>query len=248
MEQENQIVPAIPNEKFEHTEQFAMLTRGTSANASVRSGEYVVCINFKVCRPGGPHDGDLVALRKRRGHEIRDWVARLNFVDGAWQASYESTDPRWQKEPPVRLTADLEHDAADGLDVEILGCVQAAVRLDPRPSQIGVSMVAPKKPFLFSFAGAVERLIDLLATPVPVGWIASPASVGLNWAFTVPMAFSMIAGFAGYEMNLVRAEQEVAELVTTIMARGPPLVDLDVPFLHAGRLHRLENHRPSKPA
>jgi transcriptional regulator with XRE-family HTH domain len=203
MSQENHTVPGIPDTQMR---QFALLTEGTSANASIRPGEYAICVDFEDCRPGGPHEGDLVALRKWRALEIRTWIARLRFMDGAWQAHYESTDPRWQKEPPVRFAPGFTHeedgcfthDAADSCKIKVMGCVTGAFRYDPQPNQTGgfSAVTAPKKPRSFW-----RQVAQALATPVPAGWIASPASVALNWAVTLPTIVGLALHLARSEAN-----------------------------------------------
>jgi hypothetical protein len=74
-------------------------------------GEYAICVEYRQVRPAGPQQGDLVVVKKRRGmNEHKIFIARLRYRENTWQLSYESNDPRWQQERPIRLSEDLTRD------------------------------------------------------------------------------------------------------------------------------------------
>lgn len=129
------LVPSVPRPDLAGMRQFAIQARGTSANRTVQPGEYVICVEYQEMRPSGPQAGDLVVVEKRRGgnSEFKVLIARLRFIAGAWELHYESNDPRWQNEPPLRLSEDLKSDSRDHNPIEIVGGVLGVFRYDPQP-------------------------------------------------------------------------------------------------------------------
>ena len=106
--------------------------RGHVCDQTIPAGSYAICIDYNLSRPGGPVEGDLVVVEKRRGGEIKALIARLHFVNGAWELHYELNDPRWQREPPVRLSEDRQRDT-DGHAIDIVGHVRSFLSQDPQP-------------------------------------------------------------------------------------------------------------------
>jgi len=128
------IVPSLPSPDLVGMHQFAVQAQGESSNLAVRAGEYAICVSYNDARPYGPQAGDLVVLEKRRGsddkQEFKHWIARLHLVDGHWEARFESSDLRWQNEPPVRFDKDFKLDETDNLPIEIIGCVMGSFRYE----------------------------------------------------------------------------------------------------------------------
>ena len=114
--------------------QVAFEVRGSSASSTVHPGEYVICVDYQHIRPAGPHPGDLVVVKKRRGtDEYKIFVARLHYREKSWELHYEFNDLRWQHERPIRLSNDLAHDTIDHSPIEIIGYVLGAFRANPQP-------------------------------------------------------------------------------------------------------------------
>jgi transcriptional regulator with XRE-family HTH domain len=114
-------------------EQLAVEVRGHVCDQTIPPGSFAVYVDYNLSRPAGPVEDDLVVFEKRRGGEIKALIARLHFVNGAWELHYESNDPRWQKAPPIRLSEDCKCDVNDGLAIDIIGHVRSFVSEDPRP-------------------------------------------------------------------------------------------------------------------
>ncbi len=123
----------VSREDLRGLEQFAVEVRGHVCDQTIPAGSFAICVDYNLSRPGGPVEGDLVVIEKRRGGEIKALIARLHFVNGAWELHYESNDARWQKEPPIRLSDDGQRDLADGHAVDIVGHVRSFLNEDPQP-------------------------------------------------------------------------------------------------------------------
>jgi len=123
----------VSREDLQGLEQFAVEVRGHVCDQTIPPGSFAVYVDYNLSRPAGPVEGDLVVVEKRRGGEIKALIARLHFVDGAWELHYESNDPRWQREAPIRLSEDRKRDLADRLSIDIVGHVRSFVSHDPRP-------------------------------------------------------------------------------------------------------------------
>ena len=123
----------VSREDLQGLEQFAVEVRGHVCDQTIPAGSYAICVDYTLSRPGGPVEGDLVVIEKRRGGEIKALIARLHFLNGAWELHYELNDPRWQKEPPIRLSEDRQRDMNDGHAVDIVGHVRSFLSQDPQP-------------------------------------------------------------------------------------------------------------------
>jgi transcriptional regulator with XRE-family HTH domain len=123
----------VSREDLQGFEQFAVEVRGHVCDQTIPPGNFAIYVDYNLSRPSGPVEGDLVVVEKRRGGEIKALIARLHFVNGAWELQYESNDPRWQQEKPIRLSEDRKHDVNDGLALDIVGHVRSFVSQDPRP-------------------------------------------------------------------------------------------------------------------
>jgi transcriptional regulator with XRE-family HTH domain len=123
----------VSREDLHGLEQFAVEVRGHVCDQTIPPGSFAVYVDYNLSRPAGPVEGDLVVVEKRRGGEIKALIARLHFDNGAWQLHYESNDPRWQQEKPIRLSEDCKRDVNDGLAIDIVGHVRSLVSQDPRP-------------------------------------------------------------------------------------------------------------------
>ena len=123
----------VSREDLQGLEQFAVEVRGHVCDQTIPPGSFAVYVDYNLSRPAGPVEGDLVVIEKRRGGEIKALIARLHFVNGAWELHYESNDPRWQQEKPIRLSDDQKRDVNDGLAIDIVGHVRSFVSQDPRP-------------------------------------------------------------------------------------------------------------------
>jgi transcriptional regulator with XRE-family HTH domain len=121
----SETVPSLSSPDLLGMRQFAVRAQGNSANLIIWPDEYAMCVAYKDMRPNGPQSGDPVVIEKRRNSEFKSVVARLRLVKGCWEAGYESSDPRWQNEPPIRFTKE-SCDERDGCSVEILGLVMAS--------------------------------------------------------------------------------------------------------------------------
>jgi len=115
------------------TQQFAFEVRGSSANQTIIPGEYVICVDYRQARPAGPHQGDLVVVKKLRTTEYKIFIARLHYCEHTWELHYESNDSRWRHERPIRLSTDLTRDTFDECHIEIIGCVVGVFRANPHP-------------------------------------------------------------------------------------------------------------------
>ena len=114
---------------------FAFEVRGTSINQTIASGEYALSVDYRQVRPAGPQHGDLAVVRKRRGrNEQKIFIARLHYRDGGWELHYESHDPRWQQQEPIRLSPQLTRDVNDDGPIDIIGYVFGVFRSNPRPA------------------------------------------------------------------------------------------------------------------
>ena len=122
----------VAREDLQGLEQFAVEVRGHVCDQTIPSGSYAICVDYSLSRPGGPVEGDLVVVERRRGEEIKALIARLHFVQGSWELHYESNDPRWQREPPIRLSEDRKRDS-DGHAIDIVGHVRSFLSPDPQP-------------------------------------------------------------------------------------------------------------------
>jgi transcriptional regulator with XRE-family HTH domain len=123
----------VSREDLQGFEQFAVEVRGHVCDQTIPPGNFAIYVDYNLSRPSGPVEGDLVVVERRRGGEIKALIARLHFVNGAWELHYESNDPRWQREKPIRLSEDRKHDANDGLALDIVGHVRSFVSQDPQP-------------------------------------------------------------------------------------------------------------------
>ena len=123
----------VSREDLHGLEQFAVEVRGHVCDQTIPPGSFAVYVDYNLSRPAGPVEGDLVVVEKRRGGEIKALIARLHFINGAWELRYESNDPRWQQEKPIRLSEDRKRDLNDGLPIDIVGHVRSSVSQDPRP-------------------------------------------------------------------------------------------------------------------
>lgn len=123
----------VSREDLHGLEQFAVEIRGHVCDQTIPPGSFAVYVDYNLSRPAGPVEGDLVVVEKRRGGEIKALIARLHFINGAWELHYESNDPRWQQEKPIRLSDDRKRDLNDGLAIDIVGHVRSFVSQDPRP-------------------------------------------------------------------------------------------------------------------
>jgi transcriptional regulator with XRE-family HTH domain len=122
--------------------QFLFEVRGSSANQTIHSGEYALCVDYRRMRPAGPQHGDLVVVKKHRGtNEYKIFVARLKYHEHAWELHYESNDPRWRHERPIRLAEDPTYDTVDNGHIEIVGYVFGVFRANPQP-MFGVQHLA----------------------------------------------------------------------------------------------------------
>ena len=111
----------------------AFQVEGHSVSRTIAPGSYALCVDYWQMRPSGPQSGDLVVIRKCRGAEHKILVARLHGRDQDWELRFESLEPRWQRQAPIRLSHDLTQDLTDDSSVEFLGLVYAALRYDPQP-------------------------------------------------------------------------------------------------------------------
>jgi transcriptional regulator with XRE-family HTH domain len=107
---ESKWAPYVPHPNLSGVRQFAFEVRGCSANLTARAGEYALCIDYQEARPGGLHEGDLIVLEKRRSGEYKVMIARLHFINEAWELHYESDHPRWMQRKPIRLSEDRKRD------------------------------------------------------------------------------------------------------------------------------------------
>jgi transposase-like protein len=123
----------VSREDLQGLEQFAVEVRGHVCDQTIPPGSFAIYVDYNLSRPAGPVEGDLVVVEKRRGGEIKALIARLHFVNGAWELHYESNDPRWQQQPPIRLSEDRKRDVIDDLAIDIVGHVRSFVSQDPRP-------------------------------------------------------------------------------------------------------------------
>ena len=73
-------------------------------------------------RPAGPHEIDLVVVKKQR--PANKYKRTLH---------YASTDLRWQQEGPMRLSKDLARDTVDNCHVEIIGYILGVLRANHSP-------------------------------------------------------------------------------------------------------------------
>lgn len=112
---------------------FAFQVQGHSVSRTIAPGGYALCVDYRQMRPSGPQSGDLVIVRKCRGAEHKILAARLHGRDPDWELRYESFDPRWQRQGPMRLSADLSHDLTDDSTIEVLGFIFAVLHYDPQP-------------------------------------------------------------------------------------------------------------------
>ncbi len=103
-----------------------------------------ICVDYADARPGGPQDGDLVAIKFRRarhvaeggGSEIKWLIARFRFIEGGWVLQYESHDPYWKAMTMAvpallrqftMMATQVTHD--EGHSIEAIGHVFAAFRM-----------------------------------------------------------------------------------------------------------------------
>ena len=79
----------VAREDLRGLEQFAVEVRGHVCDQTIPAGSYAICVDYTLSRPGGPVEGDLVVVERRRGEEIKALIARLHFVQGSWELHYE---------------------------------------------------------------------------------------------------------------------------------------------------------------
>jgi transcriptional regulator with XRE-family HTH domain len=127
------MLQVVSREDLHGLEQFAVEVRGRVCDQTIPPGSFAIYVDYNRSRPAGPVEGDLVVVEKRRGGEIKALIARLHFTDNAWELHYESNDPRWQQEKPIRLSEDRKRDLNDNYAVDIIGHVRSFVSQDPRP-------------------------------------------------------------------------------------------------------------------
>jgi hypothetical protein len=109
----SKLAPHVPAPNLINVNQFALEVRGWSANLAADDGEYALCADYQGARPTGLQGGDLVVFEKRRRDEYKVMIARLHFVDNAWELHYQSDHPRWMQRKPVRLSEDRKRDIND---------------------------------------------------------------------------------------------------------------------------------------
>jgi transcriptional regulator with XRE-family HTH domain len=214
-----QTLHVVSREDLQGLEQFAVVIRGRVCDQTIPPGNYAICIDYNRSRPGGPVDGDLVVVEKRRGGEIKALIARLHFVNGAWELHYESNDPRWHQERPIRLSEDRTRDINDGDPLDIIGHVRSFLSHDPQPrfgreatrvAARGLRRFSMFGPTTMMF-GAVALITCILAvlggeqlSPHAVfGYLAVTIIIGLKFGTVLAVVGSWlaagVAGFALYE-------------------------------------------------
>jgi hypothetical protein len=129
------IVPVALHPDFAGLVQFAIEVRGTIANRTVNSGEYVICKPYAEARVGGRQEGDLVVVEKTRTNgnesERKIVVGRMRFGRTGWEIVFESDDSRYHI--PIRLSSDLKQDVANRNTIDIFGLVLGIFRDVPSP-------------------------------------------------------------------------------------------------------------------
>jgi transcriptional regulator with XRE-family HTH domain len=140
----NLTIPSVPRPDVLGLKQFAFEIRGASCDKIARNGEYAICVDFDSVRPDGLANGDVVALEKRRSErEYKLLICRAQFSGGHWLLSYESDDPRWQNEKPMRLQkqGNRWRDASDHHEIIMLGFVLGVFRTSLLPTTPLVSTI-----------------------------------------------------------------------------------------------------------
>ncbi len=214
-----QTLHVVSREDLQGLEQFAVAVRGHVCDQTIPPGNYAICVDYNRSRPGGPVDGDLVVVEKRRGDEMKALIARLHFIDGAWELHYESNDPRWQHESPIRLAEDRTRDINDEQPVDIVGHVRSFVSHDPQPwFGRDIARAAAHGLSRFSALGSTTMIFGAIALITAVlavlggeqlsphaifGYLAVTIIIGLKFgtmlAFISSWLAAGIAGFALYE-------------------------------------------------
>jgi transcriptional regulator with XRE-family HTH domain len=121
----SKLAPRVPAPNLINVKQFALEMRGWSANLIADDGEYALCADYQEARPAGLQMGDLVVFEKRRRDEYKVMIARLHFVSEAWELHYQSDQPRWMQQKPIRLSEDRRRDINDPSvqEIEIIAFV-----------------------------------------------------------------------------------------------------------------------------
>ncbi len=207
----------VSREDLQGLEQFAVEVRGRVCDQTIPPGSFAIYVDYNLSRPAGPVEGDLVVIEKRRGGEIKALIARLGFVDGAWELHYESNDPRWQQEKPIRLSEDRKRDLSDGLAIDIVGHVRSFVSQDPRPrfgretaqaraaSRFRRALSLPPVGPGFMMTGSIGLVTGVLAalggeqfSPYAVFfYLAATVVVGLKFGTILAVASSWLSAVIG---------------------------------------------------
>jgi transcriptional regulator with XRE-family HTH domain len=214
-----QTLPFVSREDLQGLEQFAVAVRGHVCDQTIPPGNYAICVEYNRSRPGGPVDGDLVVVEKRRGDEMKALIARLHFLNGGWELRYESNDPRWQQEASIRLAENRTRDINDGHPVDIVGHVRSFVSHDPQPrfgrdfaraAARGLSRfpVLGSTTMMFGAIALITAILAVLGgeqlSPHAIfGYLVVTIIIGLKFGTLLALIGSWlaagIAGFALYE-------------------------------------------------
>jgi len=103
------LVPADP--RYPAAYQYALEVRGSAIDRIARPGDFLIVFDRPVPATD-PRPGDLtIVTRTRNG--LREMTARRFHISGfGFELSYDSTDPRYASEPPLRFAAN-EHRIGD---------------------------------------------------------------------------------------------------------------------------------------
>jgi transcriptional regulator with XRE-family HTH domain len=108
----------VPDARYAHLRQFALLVRGDSMNEIIRDGEYVICVDWVDLGKVPETDDVVVVLRQRFGGQMRETTLKQIVVttDGQIELWPRSNNPRFKD--CVKLCAE---DEEDGTTTEIIG-------------------------------------------------------------------------------------------------------------------------------
>lgn len=111
-------IPAAPG--AERSDQFAFRVSGTSMNARIPDGAYVICVPYWMTREVITHE-DTVVVERRRGGLVERTCKEVNVTPTHYELWPRSTDPKWQT--PIRIERQGDGTDTDGVEIEIVGRV-----------------------------------------------------------------------------------------------------------------------------
>jgi SOS-response transcriptional repressor LexA len=114
-----------PDPRYDAKYQYALEVRGNAIDRVARSGDFLLVFDHPKVN-SDPRSADLVIVTRRRNGLSEVTARRIKFVGPDVELSYDSTDPRYNNEEPIRLR--LDQRLIGDTTIDIGGAVVAVYR------------------------------------------------------------------------------------------------------------------------